>query len=96
MKDDPLDRSIRPAKRKHSTFFTMILTQLAAGGPGLALEALTAFHDALSLLWAADPHLAIYVFPTKVSRSLHTKPLISLPLLEDPSFTRNAIEKYTP
>ena len=94
--EDPITRSTKLAKRKHATFFTLVLPELASSNSGLAQEALASLHDALSIIWSTDPRLALYVFPTKTTKSSHSKPIVSLPLLDDPSYNRSAMEHYTP
>ena len=82
------------AMRKHATFFTLGLPQLDSGPAAIAQEAVSLIHEALSILWTADPRLVLYIFPTKVKQS-KSPPYTSLPSLDDASFNRNHLESYT-
>jgi len=70
---------------------------LGSSSTPVAQEALALIHDALSILWAVEPRLVLYTFPTRLKKaSSKYKPYISLPALDDPSFNRSQIETFTP
>ena len=85
----------KAAPRTYRSFFTLALPAMTTSTkPEQTDEALTALHDALTLLWTCDRRLTLYVFPTKAFEAGTAKPMTTLQARACPTFSRRNLEKY--